>query len=110
MYTYKGTIKRIIDADTMDAEIDVGFNIKVNVRIRIKGYDAPESFRPSCDTEKEHAIKATEKAKELLIGELIFKTYKEGVYNRYIADIIINGDINYANQMQELGFSKLDKY
>jgi hypothetical protein len=93
-------------------EIDVGFYIKVTCRIRIKNYDAPELFRPSCEAEKTHAIEAFNKAKEILVeGSIVtIITYKEGVYNRWTADIVANNDRSYADYMKELGFSKLDKY
>ena len=43
MYKYKCIIRRIVDGDTVDVDIDLGFNVWMNnQRIRISGVDAPE--------------------------------------------------------------------
>ena len=43
MYTYKAKLDRVIDGDTVDANIDLGFDISVHKRIRLAGIDSPES-------------------------------------------------------------------
>ena len=43
MYNYKINLLRVVDGDTIDAEIDLGFDIKVKKRIRFMGINAPES-------------------------------------------------------------------
>ena len=43
MYTYKARLDRVIDGDTIDANIDLGFDITVHKRIRLAGIDTPES-------------------------------------------------------------------
>lgn len=43
MYIYKCILDRVIDGDTIDAEIDLGFDIKVKKRIRLYGINAPET-------------------------------------------------------------------
>ena len=42
-YIYRGKLERVVDGDTIDALIDVGFDIWVKKRIRYKGLDAWES-------------------------------------------------------------------
>jgi len=42
MYDYEATVLRVIDGDTCDAEIKLGFNISIKVRIRMSGINAPE--------------------------------------------------------------------
>ena len=42
-YIYRGKLDRVVDGDTIDAMIDVGFNIWVHKRIRFVGMDAWES-------------------------------------------------------------------
>lgn len=44
MYTYKCKIIKVIDGDTVDIEIDLGFNIRLKERIRLHGVDTPEIF------------------------------------------------------------------
>ena len=43
MYTYKAKLDRVVDRDTVDAYIDLGFDISVHKRIRLAGIDSPES-------------------------------------------------------------------
>ena len=43
MYTYKISPLKIVDGDTIDAEIDLGFDVSVKKRIRFMGINTPES-------------------------------------------------------------------
>ena len=43
MYEYNAKLIRVIDGDTVDASIDLGFDVWVKKRIRLHGIDAPES-------------------------------------------------------------------
>ena len=43
MYTYKAKVTRVVDGDTVDALIDLGFDTHVKKRIRLYGMDAWES-------------------------------------------------------------------
>ena len=42
MYTYKCNVTRVIDGDTVDASIDLGYDITINKRIRLYGINTPE--------------------------------------------------------------------
>ena len=112
IYNYKAKITRVVDADTVDAEIDCGFGIIISKRIRLLNYDAPETWRPSCEEEYTHGLKATEKAKELLEGKVLYiETGKDkGVYGRYLANIQMEDGNDFVEYMKSNGFSKLDKY
>lgn len=41
MYEYRATVIRVIDGDTVDLRIDLGFDASINVRVRLDGIDAP---------------------------------------------------------------------
>lgn len=56
-YFYKIKIDRVIDGDTLEAIFDLGFNLKYKVRVRMMGYDAPETWRPSSQLELENGTK-----------------------------------------------------
>jgi len=111
-YEYKGIVDRVVDADTVDATIDVGFGIYVKQRFRIDGFDAPETWRPRNESEKRHGEAATHRALELLLEEdLIFLTSKTaGIYGRYGAQILLEDERDYAEVMVEEGFAKKDVY
>lgn len=117
-YTYNADVVRVVDADTIDVRIDLGFNIKHKIRLRIKDYDAPEIYRPQTRAERKHGDRALVRAEELLLNkEVVVCThkFKKGKYGRYIADVFLKDNdkesgINYATTMKNEGFDKLDSY
>ena len=56
MYNYKAKVVRVVDGDTVDLKVDLGFHISANERFRIKDIDTPEIWRPSCESELEHDL------------------------------------------------------
>ena len=112
LYRYKGKVVRVVDGDTVDAVVDVGFGITVSQRFRIVDFDAPESWRPSCEEEKIHGLKAKERAQDLLLGkELIFKTSKTpGIYGRYGATIWLEDGTDFKEIMISEGLEKREEY
>ncbi|MHC1610385.1 MAG: thermonuclease family protein [Candidatus Methanospirareceae archaeon] len=49
-YIYKAKLERVVDGDTVDLIVDVGFYISVHQRFRLKGIDTPEIFGVSKDS------------------------------------------------------------
>ena len=54
MYTYKAKLIRIVDGDTIDAEIDLGFDTIVRKRIRLFGIDTPETKTKDMNEKTKH--------------------------------------------------------
>ena len=111
-YRYKGIVDRVVDGDTVDATLDVGFGVFTKQRLRIDDYDAPESWRPKTEAEKEHGEAAKARAQELLEGkEVIFTTSKAvGIYGRYGASIELPDGTKYKDIMISEGFEKKESY
>ena len=81
MYEYKARVVRVIDGDTVDVDIDLGFGIWMNnERVRIMGIDTPES-RTRDKIEKVFGLAAKEKLKNLL-----------GTYCRLKTQVAKNGE------------------
>ena len=101
-YIYKGKLERVVDGDTIDALIDVGFDIWVKKRIRYKGIDTWESRTRNLD-EKAKGLEAKARNKELLevvsdkSGYFRIKSYGVGKYGRVLGEIFIR-DID-GNEM-----------
>lgn len=112
LYQYKAVIKRVVDADTVDADVDVGFGLTMSQRFRINDYDAPETWKPRNEKEKTHGKEATKRAIELLIGKdiLLKSTKVAGIYGRFGASIWLEDGRNFADVMISEGFSKKEKY
>lgn len=111
-YKYRGYVERVVDGDTVDAILDLGFGMSTKQRLRIDGFDAPESWRPKSEAEKIHGEAAKARAFELLMGkELIFVTSKDmGIYGRYGASITLPDGTNFTKIMIQEGFQKKESY
>ena len=103
MYEYKVKITRVIDGDTVDAEVDLGFDTFIKDRIRLMGLDTPES-RTSNKKEKALGLAAKAYLKELLRenkGDVILRTSKEGKgkFGRILGTLLIYDGMTSVNQM-----------
>ena len=93
-YIYKAKLDRVVDGDTVDALIDVGFDIWFKKRIRFKGVDTWESRTRNLE-EKKLGLAAKARTKELLekvsskSGYFRIKSYGLGKYGRVLADVFI---------------------
>lgn len=88
MYEYEAEVVKIVDADTVDLSVDLGFKVYHTIRVRLAGIDAPERFT---DEGKEATAWLTN---YMPIGtRLIVQTKKDkaGKYGRYIATLILDG-------------------
>ena len=100
MYQYKiKKINRIIDGDTIDVVIDVGFHITINHRVRLKGIDAAET-RTKDLKEKSEGLMAKEWLEKELSreGEWVIETTKEDKYGRILGTLYLVGDPVTVNE------------
>lgn len=99
-YFYRITIDRVLDGDTISAVFDLGFNIKMTVRVRMIGYDAPETWRPKSDAELQAGIRVKEELKYLLslyAGNLYCESTDIDLYGRSSGNIYYKvGAIYYS--------------
>ena len=91
MYRYQAKLIRVVDGDTVDAEIDLGFNIYIRERIRLMGIDTPET-RTRNKFEKSWGYKAKERVIVLLAETnnnfiLETKIQKKGKFGRILGKI-----------------------
>jgi micrococcal nuclease len=110
-YIYRiRSIHKVVDGDTIDADIDLGFDISLTKRIRLAGVDTPES-RTTDEKEKKYGLeskewlkKKVEGAKNILIKtELPDSTEK---YGRIIGHLFINDqDTSLNDQMIVEGYA-----
>jgi len=136
-YEYKAICTNVVDGDTVDLEVDLGFGVKYNKRFRLLDIDTPE-LRSSNEKHREHG----KDAKEALIGwlfyrddnfgrvykmaegvklsplELLIKTKKDrtGKYGRYLCEIFATTPFCVAkengysiNVIQELKIAGFEK-
>ena len=85
-YIYKIRVTRVIDGDTVDADIDLGFDMTLSKRIRLHGIDTPETRTRDLD-EKALGIKAKERLIEIIESsdyELYLQSMDKGKYGRCV--------------------------
>ena len=90
MYTYKIEVDRVVDGDTIDAIIDLGFDVSVKKRIRFMGVNAPESRTRDAD-EKVRGLAAKKRVEELLQDAEVItvKSHGVGKFGRCLGELIL---------------------
>ena len=89
MYVYKAKLDRIVDGDTVDAVIDLGFDVSVHKRIRLAGIDTPESRTRDLE-EKERGLASKARLEEMLEGgEFILESKEVGKYGRVLGTLFV---------------------
>jgi len=91
MYEYKIKLDRVIDGDTVDAYIDLGFDVSVKKRIRFMGINTPESRTRDLE-EKARGLAAKDRVKQLLEGTntITLKSHGVGKYGRCLGELLID--------------------
>src|SRR5574342_702053 len=99
-YFYKATVVNIVDGDTIDAVIDVGFKMTTTQRLRLLGVDTPE-INSKDEALREAARTAKAWLAEVLLHEaVIIHTVKSDAFGRYLADVYRN-DISINDQIRK---------
>tara|TARA_S200000501_G_scaffold294360_1_gene280101 strand:+ start:387 stop:782 length:396 start_codon:yes stop_codon:yes gene_type:complete len=103
MFEYKCKVTNVVDGDTVDVDIDLGFGVWLrDQRIRLYGIDTPES-RTSDPFEKLYGKAATEFLKKWLDGgDVTIKTHKDerGKFGRILGELWVF-DTNVNKKMIE---------
>jgi len=102
-YVYRCVITRVVDGDTVDADIDLGFNLFTKDRIRLSGIDTPES-RTRNKKEKALGLASKKRLKEIIKSaepmggkrgkkQVFLQTSKDGKgkFGRILGTLWING-------------------
>ena len=93
MYEYKAKVKKVIDGDTVDCYIDMGFNVGMKVRIRLNGIDTPESRTRDLE-EKRYGLGAKRRVEELLGANddyFVVLSHGVGKFGRCLGEIFLPG-------------------
>lgn len=104
MYEYRTKVSRVVDGDTVDVDIDLGFGVWLRKeRIRLLGIDTPES-RTRDREEKKYGLAAKEFLKKALGTSPILKTTKDGKgkFGRILGEFIVEVEDNRININQLL--------
>ena len=94
MFTYDCEITRVVDGDTCDVTIDLGFKIMHKARVRLHGINAPES-RTRDKEEKYRGLQSKARFKELIRErDIRLISHDKGKYGRVLGEILIKSTHN----------------
>jgi micrococcal nuclease len=100
MYTYYTKIDKVVDGDTCDVFIDLGFSVWHKERIRLAGIDTAEKNTPLGKALKEFLIKNLE-------GKLVkLEVSKPDKYGRYLGKVYLNSEESINDQLIRNGLAK----
>ena len=91
MYVYNAKCTRVVDGDTIDAQIDLGFDVHKKIRIRMVGINTPESRTRDLE-EKKRGLAAKYRFQELLESQenkFILHSQGVGKYGRCLGVIFL---------------------
>ena len=101
-HIYSAKLVRVVDGDTADAMIDLGFNVWVKNRIRFMGVDAWES-RTRNKEEKVKGLAAKAYVKDILEnsdeGKFLLKSHGVGKYGRVLGELFVKGNEKSVNEL-----------
>ena len=101
-HNYSAKLQRVVDGDTCDALIDLGFDTWVKKRIRFKGVDTWESRTRNLE-EKKKGLAAKAYTKDLLEnsdeGKFLLKSHGVGKYGRVLGELFVKGHDKSVNDL-----------
>ena len=101
-HIYSAKLQRVVDGDTCDALIDLGFDTWVKKRIRFYGVDTWESRTRNLE-EKKKGLAAKAYVKDLLEnsdeGKFLLKSHGVGKYGRVLGELFVKGSEKSVNQL-----------
>ena len=84
LYTYQAVVERVVDGDTLWAEIDCGFHIWVRQKLRLRGIDTPELSRAAGQEARDWVLGRMEADRAVQV-----RTERPDKYGRYLADVFL---------------------
>lgn len=99
LYYYKGIVTYVVDGDTYDILVSMGFDSYQMIRFRLSYYNTPEVR----GDEREEGLRVKQKVVDMIEGkEVIIKSTKKGSFSRYLAELWVDdihlGDYLYENK------------
>jgi micrococcal nuclease len=104
MFKYHATVVRVVDGDTIDALVDLGFSTFKKVRIRMMGINAPESRTRDLE-EKAKGLEAKKRLEELLdSGKFILESFGVGKFGRCLGILWVD-EVNVNKTLVNEGYA-----
>ena len=108
MYEYKAVITNVVDGDTFDMDIDLGFNIHIHERVRLLDIDTPEKFGEEKNLGiimKEYATIMFANKDVVIQSEKIDAAASTDSFGRWLVKVFVDGK-SICDTYNELGVNK----
>lgn len=103
-YVYKAKVINVVDGDTIDVVIDVGFKLTTTLRLRLLGVDTAElTSKDAVERAKAQEAKLYV-IQELLNKDVIIQTEKSDSFGRYLAKVMI-ADRDFNDELLQKGLA-----
>ena len=100
MYRYKVNVTRIVDGDTVDVDIDLGFGmVYKKQRVRMMGIDTPESRTRDLEEKYYGKLSKAHLVSILEEGDIELQSHDKGKFGRILGELFV-GDTNYSVNQQ----------
>ena len=96
MYTYSAEVIKVVDGDTVDLNIDLGFHVKIAKRIRLSLIDAPERFTELGKKSKEFLSNTLPEGSVVTVKTQLDRDDK---YGRVLGEIFTQDQISSINKL-----------
>ena len=108
MYEYACEVERVVDGDTVDVVLDLGFDILYKSRVRLYGIDTPESRTRNLDEKARGKMAAAYLERAINNGDKVVIQTKlkdsRGKFGRVLGDVVIDG-LNINQTMVENNYA-----
>ena len=94
MYEYKAIVTNVVDGDTIDAEVDLGFHLNATLRFRLLGVDCPERGQEGYAAAKEFVEQA------VLGQHVTVKTKKGDSFGRWLCVVQYDAEGEFPKDLQ----------
>ena len=113
-YLRRATVRRVVDGDTIDVDVDLGYKITTHQRLRLARINAPEvrgKERAKGLKTKEYVELMLGACEGMALSTVYIQSFKSGKYGRYIAEVFYYNPVEHrwANLNDELLQRKLAK-
>jgi len=116
MYHYKAKVEKVVDGDTFDVVIDLGFKMTTNQRIRMAKINTPETYNVKKDSEEYKKGMASKQYMEQRLAannyEIELETEKTTEkYGRYLGIVTLaDSAVTLNDELVEKGFAVYKQY
>jgi len=100
MYEYRARVEYVVDGDSVDAVIDVGFKTDIRQRLRLARIDTPERGQDGYAQARDFVTWA------VLNKTVLLKTEKTSKWGYYVAEITLPDGRNLSDALLEEGLAK----